>query len=145
MIALVDNLMKKVKLSLNTLLCTLLLLIDLSISQKIEHHPLSRRCLEYTYFPGVGCTKAADSAIHWIAIFFQPSVVKLAVDRYNLRLIFGIYKLKFLRSIVGSRSVVCQKRLIRYLIYLFIFSSWYVEILQRLLFTVFRNLITSVA
>ena len=47
-----------------------------------------------------------DSAIHWIAIF--STFVKLAVDRYNLRLKFGIYKLKFLRSIVGSRSVVSQ-------------------------------------
>ena len=47
-----------------------------------------------------------DSAIHWIAIF--STFVKLAVDRYNLRLRFGIYKLKFLRSIVGSRSVVSQ-------------------------------------
>ena len=47
-----------------------------------------------------------DSAIHWIAIFL--TFVKLAVDRYNLRLRFGIYKLKFLRSIVGSRSVVSQ-------------------------------------
>ena len=43
---------------------------------------------------------------HWIEIF--STVVKLAVDRYNLRLRFGIYKLKFLRSIVGSRSVVSQ-------------------------------------
>ena len=33
----------------------------------------------------------------WIAIF--STFVKLAVDRYNLRLRFGIYKLKFLRSI----------------------------------------------
>ena len=41
-----------------------------------------------------------------IAIF--STFVKLAVDRYNLRLRFGIYKLKFLRSIVGSRSVVSQ-------------------------------------
>ena len=49
--------------------------------------------------PGVGCTKAGYSAIHWIAIF--STFVKLAVDRYNLRLRFGIYKLKFLRSIVG--------------------------------------------
>ena len=47
-----------------------------------------------------------DSTIHWIAIF--SAFVKLAVDRYNLRLRFGIYKLKFLRSIVGSRSVVSQ-------------------------------------
>ena len=47
-----------------------------------------------------------DSAIHWIAIF--STFVKLAVDRYNLRLRFGIYKLKFLRSIVGSRSIVSQ-------------------------------------
>ena len=47
-----------------------------------------------------------DSAIHWIAMF--STIVKLAVDRYNLRLRFGIYKLKFLRSIVGSRSVVSQ-------------------------------------
>ena len=45
-----------------------------------------------------------DSAIHWIAIF--STFVKMAVDRYNLRLRFGIYKLKFLRSIVRSRSVV---------------------------------------
>ena len=42
-----------------------------------------------------------DSAIHWIAIFST-------FDRYNLRLRFGIYKLKFLRSIVGSRCVVSQ-------------------------------------
>ena len=47
-----------------------------------------------------------DSAFHWIAIF--STFVKLVVDRYNLRLRFGIYKLKFLRSIVGSRSVVLQ-------------------------------------
>ena len=47
-----------------------------------------------------------DSAIHWIANF--STFVKLAVDPYNLRLRFGIYKLKFLRSIVGSRSVVSQ-------------------------------------
>ena len=47
-----------------------------------------------------------DSTIHWIAIFL--TFVKLAVDRYNFRLRFGIYKLKFLRSIVGSRSVVSQ-------------------------------------
>ena len=38
-----------------------------------------------------------DSAIHWIAIF--STFLKLPVDRYNLRLRFGIYKLKFLRSI----------------------------------------------
>ena len=50
--------------------------------------------------------RRSDSAIHWIAIF--STFVKLAVDRYNLRLTFGIYKLKFLRSIVGSRSVVSQ-------------------------------------
>ena len=43
-----------------------------------------------------------DSAIHWIAMF--PTFV----NRYILRLRFGIYKLKFLRSIVGSRSVVSQ-------------------------------------
>ena len=43
-----------------------------------------------------------DSAIHRIAIF--STFVKLAVDRYNLRLRFDIYKLKFLRSIVGSRG-----------------------------------------
>ena len=49
-----------------------------------------------------------DSAIHWIAMFSTFFNVKLAVDRYNLRLRFGIYKLKFLRSIVGSRSVVSQ-------------------------------------
>ena len=42
----------------------------------------------------------------WIAIF--STFVKLAVDRYNLILRFGIYKLKFLRSIVGSRSIVSQ-------------------------------------
>ena len=42
----------------------------------------------------------------WIAIF--STFVKLAVDRYNLRLRFGIYKLEFLISIVGSRSVVSQ-------------------------------------
>ena len=47
-----------------------------------------------------------DSAIHWIAIF--STFVKLAVDRYNLRLRFGIYKLKFIRSTVGSRSIVSQ-------------------------------------
>ena len=47
-----------------------------------------------------------DSAIHWIEIF--STFAKLAVDQYNLRLRFGIYKLKFLRSIVGSRSVVSQ-------------------------------------
>ena len=41
-----------------------------------------------------------DSAIHWIAIFL--TFVKLAVDRYNLRLRFGIYKLEFLLSIAGS-------------------------------------------
>ena len=34
-----------------------------------------------------------DSAIHWIAIF--STFLKLPVDRYNLRLRFGIYKLKF--------------------------------------------------
>ena len=34
--------------------------------------------------------------------------VKLAVDRYNLRLRFCIYKFKFLRSVVGSRCVVSQ-------------------------------------
>ena len=39
---------------------------------------------------------------------FFSTFVKLAVDRYNLRLRFGIYKLKFLRSIVRSRSVVSQ-------------------------------------
>ena len=43
-----------------------------------------------------------DSTIHWIVIF--STFVKLTVDQYNLRLIFGIYKLKFLRSIVGSDS-----------------------------------------
>ena len=32
----------------------------------------------------------------------------MAVDGYNLRLRFGVYKLKFLRSIVGFRSVVSQ-------------------------------------
>ena len=48
----------------------------------------------------------SDSAIHWLAIF--STFVKLAVDRYNLRLRFGIYKLKFLRSIVGFISVVSQ-------------------------------------
>ena len=47
-----------------------------------------------------------NNAIHWIAIF--STFVKLAVDLYNLRLRLGIYKLKFLRSIVGSRSVVSQ-------------------------------------
>ena len=47
-----------------------------------------------------------DSTIHWIVIF--STFVKLAVDRYNLRLRFVIYKLKFLRSIVGSRSVVSK-------------------------------------
>ena len=47
-----------------------------------------------------------DSAIYWIAIF--STFLKLPVDRYNLRLRFGIYKLKFLRSIVGSRCVVLQ-------------------------------------
>ena len=47
-----------------------------------------------------------DSAIHWIAIF--STFIKLDVDRYYLRLRFGIYKLKFLRSIVRSRSVVSQ-------------------------------------
>ena len=47
-----------------------------------------------------------DSAIHWIAIF--STFVKLAVDRYNLILRFGIYKLKFLGSIVGSRSIISQ-------------------------------------
>ena len=47
-----------------------------------------------------------DTAIHWIAIF--STFVKLAVDEYNLRLRIGIYKFKFLRSIVGSRSVVLQ-------------------------------------
>ena len=36
-----------------------------------------------------------DSAIHWIAMF--STIVKLAVDRYNLRLRFGIYKLKFVK------------------------------------------------
>ena len=41
---------------------------------------------------GVGCT---NSAIHWIAMF--STIVKLAVDRYNLRLRFGIYKLKFVK------------------------------------------------
>ena len=46
-----------------------------------------------------------DSAIHWIAIF--STFVKY-LDRYNLRLRFGIYKLKFLRSIVWSRSIVSQ-------------------------------------
>ena len=50
--------------------------------------------------------RRSDSTIHWIAIF--STFVKLPVDRYNLRLRFGIYKLKFLRSIVGSRSVVSQ-------------------------------------
>ena len=54
----------------------------------------------------VSVVRRPDSAIHWIAIF--STFVKLAVDRYNLRLRFGIYKLKFLRSIVGSRSVVSQ-------------------------------------
>ena len=47
-----------------------------------------------------------DSAIHWIAIL--STFVKLAVDGYSLRLRFGIYKLKLLGSIVGSRSVVSQ-------------------------------------
>ena len=47
-----------------------------------------------------------DSNIHWIAIF--STLVKWAVDVYNLRLRFGIYKLKFLRSIVGYRSIVLQ-------------------------------------
>ena len=61
---------------------------------------------QFQFYPsGVGCTKAG-SAIHWIAIF--STFVKLAVDRYNLRLRFCIYKLKFLKSIVGSRSVVSQ-------------------------------------
>ena len=41
-----------------------------------------------------------------LAIFSH--FVKLAVDRYNLRLRFGIYKFKLLRSIVGSRSVVSE-------------------------------------
>ena len=50
--------------------------------------------------------RSPDSAIHWIAIF--STFVKSAVDRYNLRLRFGIYKLKFSRSIVGSRSAVSQ-------------------------------------
>ena len=36
------------------------------------------------------------------------TVVKLSIDWYNLRLRFGIFKLKFLRSNVGSRSVVSQ-------------------------------------
>ena len=50
--------------------------------------------------------RRSDSAIHWIAIF--SNFIKLAVDQYNLRLRLGIYKLKFLRFIVGSRSVVSQ-------------------------------------
>ena len=53
-----------------------------------------------------------DSAIQWIALF--STFAKLAVDRYNLRLRFGIYKLKFLRSIVGSRSVVSQLALVSF-------------------------------
>ena len=41
-----------------------------------------------------------------IAIF--STFLNLPVDRFNLRLRFGIYKLKFLKSIVESRSVVSQ-------------------------------------
>ena len=64
---------------------------------------------EPRYYQG-SVVRRPDSAIHWIAIF--STFVKLAVHRYNLRLRsglrFAIYKLKFLRSIVGYRSVVSQ-------------------------------------
>ena len=47
-----------------------------------------------------------DRDIHWIAIF--STFAKLAVAGYNPRLRFGIDKLKLLRYIVVSRSVVSQ-------------------------------------
>ena len=51
-----------------------------------------------TYCSGVGCAKVG----YWIVIF--STFVKLAVDQYNFIFRFGIHK--FLRSIVGSSSVV---------------------------------------
>ena len=73
-------------------------------SIKVVQSLLERFALDFSHLGLV--VRRPDSAIHWIVIF--STFVKLAIDRYNLRLRFGIYKLKFLRSIVGSRSVVSQ-------------------------------------
>ena len=57
-------------------------------------HPLSYWKLavwtftDYICVPLGSVVRRPDSAIHWIAIF--STFVKLAVDRYNLRLRFGI-------------------------------------------------------
>ena len=74
--------------------------------------------LTFAEFPDhASVVRRSDSAIQWIAIF--STFVKLAVVRYNLRLRFGIFKLKFFKIYcrVQIRSFTALRLVLRRLLY----------------------------